>query len=84
MQIGTRWHVGESAPSTTPASVADACAQFEADGEFTGDWTLTWLEGRAVATHSSGLRVLEREDGSAASLAPGESEFDLEDDDWLS
>lgn len=84
MQIGTRWQVGEPAPSSAPAPVAEACAKLEADGELTGDWTLTWLEGRAVATNGSGLRVFEREDGTTSTLAPGESEFDLDDDNWLS
>ncbi|WP_125106453.1 MULTISPECIES: hypothetical protein [Gulosibacter] len=83
MQIGTRWSVGSPAPSSIPAPVAEACSKLEADGDFAGDWTLTWLEGRAIATHTSGLRVLEREDGTAATLAAGETELDLDDDDWL-
>ena len=54
IQLGTRWSVGDDAPSSLPQAVVDAVLDVEADLSEEGvdvsdwKWTLTWLEGRPV------------------------------------
>jgi hypothetical protein len=63
MQLGTRWSVGATPPPRLPAALVAAVADVErelADGAPEGadphawSWTLTWLEGRAVAELDDG------------------------------
>jgi len=61
MQLGTRWNVGDEAPSRLPESVVAAVARVE--GELAGvstdgwRWTLTWLEGRPVVELDDGTVI---------------------------
>ena len=63
MQLGTRWAVGEAAPSSLPEVVAYAVQTVEeelvaTDVETTGwSWTLTWLEGKPVVTLDDGTEI---------------------------
>ena len=69
MQLGTRWSFGEEPPARLPAVMVGAIADVESelqDGAAEGvdphgwRWTLTWLEGRAVAELDDGT-VLRHE-----------------------
>jgi hypothetical protein len=62
MQLGTRWAAGSEAPASVPASLRPAIAEVEAKG-LTGHWTLTWLEGRAIAELDAGWEVLQAPSG---------------------
>ena len=62
MQLGTRWATGTEAPASVPASLRPAIAEVEARG-LTGHWTLTWLEGRAIAELDAGWEVLQMPTG---------------------
>lgn len=66
MQLGTRWSVGASAPTTLPAPVVAAVGQVEAElmalasEDFDPTqwrWTLTWLEGRPVVGLDDGTVI---------------------------
>ena len=57
MQLGTRWAAGSDAPASVPAALLPAIAEVEAQG-LTGNWTLTWLEGRPIAELDAGWEVL--------------------------
>ena len=63
MQLGTRWSFGEEPPARLPEVMVGAIADVESelqDGAAEGvdphswRWTLTWLEGRAVAELDDG------------------------------
>ncbi|MFC5501943.1 hypothetical protein ACFPJ4_06775 [Lysinimonas soli] len=62
MQLGTRWTFGDPPPPRLPAVMVDAVARVEteraghagSDDPRTWRWTLTWLEGRAVAELDDG------------------------------
>lgn len=94
MQIGTRWQAGQRPPAQLPESVVAAIAAAEADHSLTeGAWTLTWLEGRPIATHPEEVRVVLRADGTVltqtggdalASSDPTGDWGEEDDDDWLS
>lgn len=75
MQIGTRWRVGTPPPAGMPEPFLTAL-----DDAAVGDgvWTITWLEGRPVGEHESGLRLALGPDGVVR------DDTDDEDDDWLS
>ncbi|WP_226532938.1 hypothetical protein [Microbacterium paraoxydans] len=62
MQLGTRWATGSEAPASVPASLRAAIAEVESKG-FTGHWTLTWLEGRAIAELDAGWEVFQAASG---------------------
>lgn len=62
MQLGTRWATGTEAPASVPASLRGAIAEVEGRG-LTGHWTLTWLEGRAIAELDAGWEVLQTPSG---------------------
>ncbi|MFT4156355.1 MAG: hypothetical protein QM630_00270 [Microbacterium sp.] len=62
MQLGTRWSVGSEPPASVPAALRSAIAEVEAQG-FSGHWTLTWLEGRAIAELDAGWEVVETASG---------------------
>lgn len=62
MQLGTRWAAGSAAPASVPASLRPAIAEVEAQG-LTGHWTLTWLEGRAIAELDAGWEVFQTASG---------------------
>ena len=53
MQLGTRWATGSEPPASVPAALRPAIAEVESGG-LTGHWTLTWLEGRAIAELDAG------------------------------
>jgi len=58
MQLGTRWATGSEAPASVPAALRPAIAEVEARG-LSGHWTLTWLEGRAIAELDAGWEVVQ-------------------------
>lgn len=62
MQLGTRWATGTEAPASVPAALRPAIAEVESRG-LTGHWTLTWLEGRAIAELDAGWEVLQSPSG---------------------
>ncbi|BDZ66451.1 hypothetical protein GCM10025877_33890 [Agromyces mangrovi Wang et al. 2018] len=83
MQLGTRWPAGTAAPASVPEPVRAAIADAEAataslEGQY---WTLTWLEGLAIATLDDGTRVRQRPGGLAPITEPAEPEANA-DDDW--
>ncbi|WP_192497154.1 Fe-S oxidoreductase [Gulosibacter chungangensis] len=94
MQIGTRWQTGQQPPAQLPDTVAAAIATAETEHGLTaGAWTLTWLEGRPIATHSDEVRISLRADGTVltqtgedaiASTGVGADWAEDDDDDWLS
>ncbi|PRB12197.1 hypothetical protein [Microbacterium sp. MYb62] len=68
MQLGTRWAAGSEAPASVPASLRPAIAEVEANlpgtpGASKGHWTLTWLEGRAIAELDAGWEVFQTASG---------------------
>lgn len=62
MQLGTRWATGSEAPASVPAVLRPVIAEVESRG-VTGHWTLTWLEGRAIAELDAGWEVLQSPTG---------------------
>lgn len=62
MQLGTRWATGSEPPASVPAALRPAIAEVESQGR-TGHWTLTWLEGRAIAELDAGWEVLQTASG---------------------
>ena len=62
MQLGTRWAAGSEPPASVPAVLRPAIAAVEAKG-LTGHWTLTWLEGRAIAELDAGWEVVQTASG---------------------
>ena len=56
MQLGTRWATGSEPPASVPAALRPAIAEVESRG-LSGHWTLTWLEGRAIAELDAGWAV---------------------------
>lgn len=68
MQLGTRWVAGAAAPAAVPASIRDAIAAADAElaAGTRAHWTLTFLEGRAIAELDAGVEVSEQADGSVA------------------
>lgn len=62
MQLGTRWATGQTPPPSVPAELHAAIAQVESRGQ-QGHWTLTWLEGRAIAELDAGWEVLQTASG---------------------
>ncbi|WP_337005207.1 MULTISPECIES: hypothetical protein [unclassified Microbacterium] len=58
MQLGTRWATGSEPPASVPAALRPAIAEVEAKG-LAGHWTLTWLEGRAIAELDAGWEVFQ-------------------------
>lgn len=78
MQLGTRWPFGSEPPASVPATVRSAIAAAEAgrtDGAGRA-WTLTWLEGRAIAELDDGTVVRDGTDPHGTAAA------DAGDDDW--
>jgi hypothetical protein len=69
MQLGTRWAVGSEPPASVPAALRPAIAEAEANlagsssSPSSGYWTLTWLEGRAIAELDAGWEVLQTASG---------------------
>lgn len=89
MQIGTRWAVGSATPDGLPGVFVAAITDAESERNLTqGSWTLTWLEGRPVATHPAELRLALRADGTVATQSGSEPDLGIgdedDDDDWLS
>ena len=62
MQLGTRWATGSEPPASVPAALRPAIAEVESRG-LKGHWTLTWLEGRAIAELDAGWEVLQTSSG---------------------
>ena len=71
MQLGTRWPIGEDAPSRLPEAMRAAVRGVEAE---LGDsdqptagwaWTLTFLEGRPIVDLDDGTRI-RMSDGEVA------------------
>lgn len=61
MQLGTRWAMGSEPPASVPAALRPSITEVEAKlaGSGGGHWTLTWLEGRAIAELDAGWEVLQ-------------------------
>ncbi len=77
MQLGTRWAVGSQPPASVPDDLRPGIADAEAvlGDEGAGlSWTLTWLEGRPVATLPNGAAV------TTGRPAPGS--FDEDGEPW--
>jgi len=62
MQLGTRWAAGAEPPASVPALLRPAIAEVESRG-LVGHWTLTWLEGRAIAELDAGWEVVQTSTG---------------------
>lgn len=62
MQLGTRWATGTQPPASVPPDLHPVIADVESRG-LTGHWTLTWLEGRAIAELDAGWEVLQTSSG---------------------
>ena len=62
MQLGTRWATGSEPPASVPASHRPAIAEVESRA-LSGHWTLTWLEGRAIAELDAGWEVVQTASG---------------------
>jgi hypothetical protein len=62
MQLGTRWAAGAEPPASVPASLRPMIAEVETRG-LSGHWTLTWLEGRAIAELDAGWEVVQTAGG---------------------
>lgn len=62
MQLGTRWSTGSEPPASVPAALRPAIAEVEEKG-LSGHWTLTWLEGRALAELDAGWEVIQTASG---------------------
>ncbi len=58
MQLGTRWATGSEPPASVPAALRPAIGEVESRG-LSGHWTLTWLEGRAIAELDAGWEVVQ-------------------------
>lgn len=60
MRLGTRWAAGDPPPAAVPAEIHAAIGEAEgaAGSAVVGaSWTLTWLEGRPIATLDDGTTV---------------------------
>ncbi|OAN38394.1 hypothetical protein [Microbacterium sp. H83] len=66
MQLGTRWVTGSEPPASVPAVLRPAIAEVEGRG-LAGHWTLTWLEGRAIAELDAGWEVIQSATGDVVS-----------------
>lgn len=62
MQLGTRWTTGQVPPASVPDALRPAIAEVEGRGQH-GHWTLTWLEGRAIAELDAGWEVVQTATG---------------------
>jgi hypothetical protein len=69
MQLGTRWPVGTAPPASVPADLHAEIAAVEDGlaGGLRASWTLTWLEGRAIAELDTGIEVVHLPDGAVVS-----------------
>lgn len=79
MRLGTRWGVGSTPPAQVPTELRELIVDAERGLEKaspTASWTLTWLEGRPIATLDDGTTVTL--DGVAGPTDPAESDSD----DW--
>lgn len=69
MQLGTRWTSGDEPPAAVPTALREQIAAVDATmpadqlGQPRPRWTLTWLEGRAVAELDTGVVVRQDADG---------------------
>lgn len=84
MRIGTRFKHADEAPADLPAEMAAAVASEQVDPGSV--WTLTWLEGRPVLEHETGLRIWLDASGSISrgqvdGVAHPISDDDSTDDD---
>jgi hypothetical protein len=78
VRLGTRWSVGATPPAAVPSELVGRVRLVEdaLEGESAEQtWTLTWLEGRPIATLDDGTTVTLDDD--ATSVGVEES-----DDDW--
>ncbi len=76
MQLGTRWNVGEQAPTRLSEDFIAAVRGVEAELagiDTTGwRWTLTWLEGRPVAELDDGTIIRVDHTGTISVEEPSE------------
>lgn len=66
MQLGTRWPAGTTPPASVPAILREhiAAADAELPSGTRAHWTLTFLEGRAIAELDAGVELSETPDGT--------------------
>lgn len=64
MQLGTRWAAGTPVPRAVPVALHPAIAAAELTEPAGGSWTLTFLEGRAIAELDAGIEIVENADGT--------------------
>ncbi len=60
MRLGTRWTVGSPPPAAVPDALRQPLSEAElalGDAAAGATWTLTWLEGRPIATLDDGTSV---------------------------
>lgn len=81
MQLGTRWTSGDAAPAAVPAALRAAIVEVDetlpvdALGQPRPRWTLTWLEGRAIAELDTGVIVELDRDGQAVVRHDSDDDF---------
>lgn len=66
MQLGTRWAARAEPPASVPAALRPAIAEVETQlgaSASGAHWTLTWLEGRAIAELDAGWEVFQTASG---------------------
>lgn len=81
MRLGTRWAFGAATPAAVPTELTAAIPRAEAAVGESGSgmsWTLTWLEGRPIATLDDDT-VVTIEEGEAIVRGARDPE---PDDDW--
>ena len=82
MQLGTRWTSGDEPPKTVPEALVRGIRSVDQaipDDELGGPrprWTLTWLEGRAIAELDTGVIVTLGDDGEPVVRHDPDDEFD--------
>ncbi|WP_434812161.1 hypothetical protein [Microbacterium sp. bgisy189] len=65
MQLGTRWSIGADIPRAVPAALHPHIRAVEAEcDDPQARWTLTFLEGRAIADLDVGVLVEQQADGT--------------------
>ncbi|GAA4156387.1 hypothetical protein GCM10022286_06620 [Gryllotalpicola daejeonensis] len=80
MQLGTRWPVGASAPTSLPEVVLGAIKaveeELDADGvdASTWRWTLTWLEGKPVVELDDGTVIRYNAGSETATISSNDFE----------
>jgi len=81
MQLGTRWTSGDEPPAAVPAGLrpqihaVDRALPADDLGQPRPRWTLTFLEGRAIAELETGMIVEQTASGEVVVRHDDEDEF---------